>query len=315
MSQLRTFNWVSKKGFVLVSILIIFIAGALFIPSFFPKSEKHIPMQEQFNTHCGSCHIPPDPANITKALWKNKVLPEMAKRMGIEDYSPGYSWIEKYHIILNKAYPKKPMIDSLKWRVIQDYIIRLAPETIANTPNRKGRNAMLTQFKPALKTINRRPGGIVSLKYNTKTKSLWVGDVFGQLHEWKEDADLKLRLKYPVVSSVFVDSTTYVTDIGVMNPSEQAKGSVYQVNSDTLALANKLHRPVYTEVNDLNGNGEKEIIVCEFGHLTGELSLFIKEGASYKKKNADGTSRKCKSGSGRYEWRSKERYSCFICSG
>jgi hypothetical protein len=45
----------------------------------------------------------------------------------------------------------------------------------------------------------------------------------------------------------------------------------------------KLHRPVYSQVVDLNGDGQNEILVCEFGHLTGELSLFVKKDSTFAK--------------------------------
>ena len=303
MLQKETPKSGTKKNKIILSIIIVVvIASVLLIASLFSRSEKQVSLEnevtlenqasleKQYNIHCGSCHLTPDPANIPKHLWQTGVLPEMAKRMGIKNYlegSKGYSGIEKYHITLNKAYPKEPLLDSLKWQQLSNYIISIAPDSIPNEPIRKGRNSLLTQFKSSFKTINKaKPaGGIVNIKYDDKTNELLVGDVFGQLYEMKDQPNIKLSLNSPIVSSVLVDQTLYVSEIGIMNPSEIPKGVIYSVNSDNITpLAKELHRPVYTEINDLNNDGNKEIIICEFGHLTGELSLLVKQGSVYKKR-------------------------------
>ena len=283
----------TKKNKIILSIIVI--ASVLLIALLLSPSEKQVSqekqvyLEKQYNIHCGSCHLTPDPANIPKNLWQSSVLPEMAKRMGIKNYldsSERYSGIEKYHIALNNAYPKEPLMDSLKWQELSNYIISIAPDSVPNKPKRKGRSSSLTQFKSSFKTLNKRKpaGGIVNIKFDDKTNELLVGDVFGQLYDLKDQPNIEMSLNSPIVSSVMVDQKLYVSEIGIMNPSEVPKGVIYSVNSDSITpLAKELHRPVYTEINDLNNDGNKEIIICEFGHLTGELSLLVKQGSVYKK--------------------------------
>lgn len=279
------------RTIVFLSTLVLIVLSAIIIVSYLlQRKEQAFAEKKQFDLYCGSCHLTPNPANIPKSLWKTKVLPEMAKRMGITDYdesSRRYSDIEKHHIKLNNAYPEKPLLDSLKWQQLSNYILRLAPNKVPNTPVRKGRDSMLTQFKSSLKTLNKNKpaGGIVNIKFDSSTNELMVGDVYGQLHGWKDQTNIKLILNSPIVSSVLVEDLLYVTKIGIMNPSEVPRGAIYTVNSDTITpLIKELHRPVFTEINDLNDDGEKEIIICEFGHLTGELSLLVKEGSTFEKR-------------------------------
>ncbi|MDG1730243.1 MAG: hypothetical protein P8K68_10105 [Algibacter sp.] len=105
------------------------------------------------------------------------------------------------------------------------------------------------------------------------------------MYQLNINSDIKLTFDSPIVSSVLIDSTLYVTEIGIMNPSEIPKGVIYSLDSDTLVpLGIELHSPVYSEINDLNGDGENEIIICEFGHLTGSLSLLVKNEETYDKK-------------------------------
>jgi hypothetical protein len=279
-----------RKRILFVTLIILIVGGAILISSIFSQRGERSHLENQYKVYCGSCHLTPNPSNIPKSLWKSKVLPEMTKRMGLTEYTDGslrYSDIEKYHIELNKAYPEGPLLDSLKWQQLYDYVLSIAPDKVPNLPNRNERNSKLTQFETSFKTLNmfKPSGGIVSIKFDDKTHTLLVGDVFGQLHNLKNKSDIKLTLNSPIVSSVFVDTTLFITEIGIMNPSEVPKGVLYTVNSDTIStIFKELHRPVYTEINDLNGDGINEIIICEFGHLTGELSLLVQESTVFKKK-------------------------------
>jgi len=280
----------TKKTQIILSLTIVLvIVSAILISSLASRKEKRVLLENQYNVHCGSCHLIPDLANIPKNIWKNEVLPEMVKRMGIKDYSDGsprYSDIEKHHIKKNNAYPERPLLDSLKWQQLYDYILRTAPDSVPNSPTRKGRNSLLTQFSSSVIILNERKptGGIVNITFDDKTNQLFVGDVFGQLHNWEKQPSIKLTLNSPIISSNLVDNMLFATEIGFMNPSEVPKGSIYRVESDTIiSMAKELHRPVYTEINDLNDDGTNEIIICEFGHLTGELSLLVKDGSVFKK--------------------------------
>ena len=75
--------------------LTIFILGLLL--SSCSNSEQQ--PEVLFATRCGSCHLAPDPAALPKAIWRDKVLPEMAARMGIVEngYDPlkKLPWTEK----------------------------------------------------------------------------------------------------------------------------------------------------------------------------------------------------------------------------
>ena len=290
MSKKKSSKQEKIKSIIFSTAILLIIGSTILISSYLSQREELAYVKNQYNAYCGSCHLTPNPANIPKPFWKTKILPEMAKRMGLTDYDDGslkYSDVEKYHIKLNSSYPENPLLDSLKWQQLYDYIISMAPDSVPNIPIRKGRDSVLTQFKSSFITINniKPAGGIVNIKFDSLTNELMVGDIYGQLHVWKNQPDIKLRLNSPIVSSVLDNETLYVTEIGFMNPSEVPKGIIYSVKSDTIIpLVKELHRPVFTEINDLNSNGEKEIVICEFGHLTGELSLLVKEGSAFEKR-------------------------------
>lgn len=291
MTQIKTRKWRSRRNQLILLITLVFIVlSAALIHSLLSQRRDQAYLENQYNQYCGSCHITPDITKIPKHLWKDKVLPEMALRMGLERYSDGsghLSNLEKESIEINSGYPEKPLIDSLKWQELRNYIIGLAPDSIHNTPDRGVRNSKLIQFESSVVILNKNKpkGGIVNIAYNQGTNEVLVGDVFGQLHNWKSNSEIEMKLNSPIVSSIYTDSMLVLTEIGIMNPSEISRGIIYESTSDTIkTIAEELHRPVFTEINDLNDDGVNEIIVCEFGHLTGELSLLIKEGAVFNKK-------------------------------
>jgi hypothetical protein len=291
MPQIKTLQLLTKNIFlILLIVIVLIITSAIYITSSSSKEENRLYLENQYTVNCSSCHIKPEIASIPKHIWKNTVLPEMALRMGLdynEDGALKYSNTEKEHNEINNGYPKTPLIDSLKWVELYNYIIDVAPDSVPNSPIRHGRNSKLTQFESSIVIVNKtKPtGGIVNINYNKGTAELLVGDVFGQLYNWKKDPEIKMTLTSPIISSVYDDKTFFATEIGFMGPSEVSKGAVYRMTSNTIVpIAEDLHRPVYTEINDLNGDGTKEIIICEFGDLTGELSLLVKEGTEFRKR-------------------------------
>ncbi|WP_422350948.1 FG-GAP repeat domain-containing protein [Flagellimonas sp.] len=273
---------------VVISALIF---GMLSLVLFFPKNNKQLTSIEvEYQMYCGSCHIAPNPAHIPKSIWENNVLPEMAARMGYRynDFNPyKYSIEENHYVRLSNTYPETPMLDSVTWKRLHDYVIGKAPDSVQNVPTRKGRASMLFQFDPRIMKVNNNTltGGVINVKIDGSTGRIMIGDVFGQIHEWKKSPPVDTAFESPVVSSVIDQGTLYLTEIGIMGPSEIPKGKLYNAGTDTIALLlEKLHRPVYTQILDLNEDGQKEIIVCEFGHHTGELSLFVKKDSTYKKR-------------------------------
>ena len=103
---------------LMITIMLI-VVSAVLITSIGVQRKEQDYLENQYNVYCGSCHLVPNPENIPKSLWKNKVLPEMAKRMGLKSYNDGsqrYSDLEKQHIKLNNGYPELPLLDNLKWQ-------------------------------------------------------------------------------------------------------------------------------------------------------------------------------------------------------
>ena len=184
-------------------------------------------------------------------------------------------------------YPKESMIDSAQWMQIEDYVLSLAPDSIPNIPDRAGRNSKLSQFTSSLQILDnpKISGAIVNVSYDALKNNLFTANVYGQVGEWKNQFPITNHFNSPVVSTILKKDTLYLTEIGIMNPSETARGAVYAMHQDILTpLVTNLHRPVYTEINDLNEDGKNEIIICEFGNYTGELSMLTQKDSIFEKR-------------------------------
>jgi len=252
-------------------------------------SDADLTVEERYTSYCGSCHLLPAINNIPKKIWKEHVLPEMAARMGIVGYAPErMSMEEELYVKRSKAYSETPMMDSLQWVKLRDYIIAEAPDTVLNSPNRIDRSAQLKQFTNATETSPFRSltGNIVNLSFDDPSNQFFLSGVDGRLYDIEGDSVSSIPFNSPVVSSIIHKGATYVTEIGTLNPSEVPEGNIYKVeNGRKTIVYERLHRPVFTRVVDLNEDGVDEILVCEFGYLAGSLSLLTENTTGYDKRS------------------------------
>ena len=272
-----------------VAIYYIFLVVSVF--SCTENAKKNMSSAELYQIHCGSCHLAPDPTGLPRDIWKNRVLPEMAARMGYRynDYNPtqGKSFDEKYHILKSKIYPSKPIIDSLTWWQVHDYIVSLAPDSVPIEKTRSVNYKPLTIFdpKPVFLEKNINPL-LTTISFDSLSKSFYVGSGNGNVHQWSPDENNLIEsFTSPITSYLKKNGQEITTEIGLMNPSEIPEGIVHSKKANEINVVGyNLHRPVFTDLVDLNDDGRDEVLVCEFGHLTGELSLFEETETKFKKK-------------------------------
>lgn len=279
---------IQPKRWALFSMVI-----SLFFLACQNESTKHTSYAVQYNNYCSSCHIAPNPKNIPKDIWENSVLPEMAARMGYlyNDYDP-YKFKspqEKLHMSLSKEYPEQALIDSLTWWGIHDYITSLAPVSIPIDKTRKNRNKVLNQFSVKTIDITELTVPIITnIQFDRIKHRFAIGDATGSLHQWPTVTTTALAKKSnsPITSYHHKGNHLYVTEIGILEPSEIPKGLITKISLGiTDTIISKLHRPVFTEIIDLNDDGIDELLICEFGNLEGQLSLLEESGSAYVKKS------------------------------
>lgn len=253
------------------------------------KSERAAAL---YQGHCARCHIAPNIEHLPKDLWLNSILPEMAARMGIKDGNfQRYAKMDFEEMqIIHKSgiYPFRPSLSEADWTLLKEYILEIAPDSLEAIVH----NETLTEqtlFEPTMFPIDETPGSYFTfLRYNKERNAFRAGDISGNLLEYSfknGKTTLLHSSKNAIVDYHEKDTIAYLTDIGILNPSELSSGKILAFHGQTdLIISDSLHRPVNNLVVDLNNDGIDEMVVSEFGHLTGQLSLLVKTQEGYDKK-------------------------------
>ena len=255
-----------------------------------PKSKKQAAIYEK---QCASCHLAPSINDLPKKIWAEKILPDMGARMGIKDtaYNPmkGLSFSEQNAINQTGIYPIKPSMTKSDWKSLKEYIISMAPDSIP-TLDHKNSASELIQFLAKPISLDSTEGSFITfLEYDNKDKNLKVGDISGNLSNYnfiENKSSLIGQYGSAVVAHTQNKEHSYTTAIGKLGPSAFSSGRVFNLKDGKInPLTEMLHRPVNTLVVDLNKDGKDELVVSEFGDLTGKLSLLTKNDSSVYKKS------------------------------
>ncbi|MBT8302154.1 MAG: VCBS repeat-containing protein, partial [Maribacter sp.] len=218
---------------------------------------------------------------MPKQLWADKVLPEMGARMGIRDsaFNPykGLSYDEYEAVLKTGLYTPSPIIQRKEWNLLKDYIIQQSPDSLV-MPNVEITNKSLNAFVPKPVSIDAITRALFTyLNVDKGTGKIKLGDMKGMLSTYdfvKDTLVINGNFNRPITAYSAVNNVEYVTAVGVLNPTELASGKIFMVqNEEVSAIPEILHRPVHTVVQDLNKDGVDEIVVSEFGYLTGRLTL------------------------------------------
>ncbi|WP_119843775.1 VCBS repeat-containing protein [Reichenbachiella sp. MSK19-1] len=269
-------------GAIPVAVVLFFVSSCQF-----SQSEK---FANQYVTYCGSCHALPSIDDLPKHIWRDNVLPEMGAKMGMRDstYSPyqGLSFRQMEAVMKTGHYPSQPMLSVEEWSELKEYIISLAPVSLPATSDEI--EATLGQFVPEPIALDDSGGAFTAfLAFDEQQGKIMTANLSGQLvtYDYPSRTTVKTSSFGNAVTAYQVDSARqYATLIGILNPSELKSGQVYSiVDGQHKVIADGLHRPVHTLIRDLDQDGQDEIIISEFGHLTGELSMLTKGDTGYQK--------------------------------
>jgi len=268
--------------------LFILISAIISFYSFQEKKTNPADAKTVYEQYCGSCHMLPNPSDLTKDIWKYNVLPVMAARLGISypDYNPlkGLNPAEVDILKQNQYFPEQPLISQANWNLLVNYILQKAPDSVTLDSSRLYRNRNMKQFKRKDIQLYDKPGSMITgLKYDSVSKKIWIGDFSKTVLTWQLDKGIiqNIKSKSPVVDFDFHGDTTYFTEVGNLFPDELNKGSfVLSEHDSETELLPSLHRPVHGRACDLDNDGTPEIVVCNFGNKIGSLSLYKKDKAT-----------------------------------
>ena len=245
------------------------------------KRSKDQKAQELYQTHCARCHITPGIDQLPRELWSERVLPEMAARMGIKegDYDPmkGLAFKEMETLYKWGVFPAVPTLPQEDWEILKEYILSNAPESIEGQIH-DIQYQRQQQFVAEPMTLDSMPGSYFTfLKYDQDNNKVWTGDISGSLKEYDFKtgrSKLLHQVKNAVTDFTRKDSISYITDVGILDPSELSTGKIFTAQGEQQeALSEIFHRPVNTLVVDLDKDGIDELVISEFGYRTGRLTL------------------------------------------
>lgn len=287
------------KKFLVLICFVIFITTIFAIPFLVPikwnvQKTTSAPISDNqtgaslAKLYCAGCHLFPSPGLLDQATWKNKVLPNMAWRLGIRaGYASPFKEMDSSEAILVKSlniYPTTPIISMGQWQKIFNYYISNAPvvpKSIDNVPLIEKR---CTQFIAQPIFIEEKELPKTSMiKYDSINALLFVGDARKELYAL--NSSLKLVHKWILPSAPvdmnFQNSNPNILCVGSIAPSEKKEGVLISLDSN-ISFSN-LARPVAMASADLNADGALDLIIAEFGNHTGKLAWY--DGGDHSKEN------------------------------
>lgn len=246
-------------------------------------------------TYCASCHQYVSPSLLPKAVWKNDVLPHMGARMGMSNdpdtLYKDYNMMEALQVKSASVFARQPYMSEEDWQKIQDYIISQAPDTLAfvSQDHWQPTDRFTTSFPET--SFQGKPF-VSMLDIDPAQKQLSMASASRQYVRLNADfsKDDFTELPGVIVHQEAEEEALFMLGVApslmAMYPAQRPTGALIsytdgELNQYKIATGG-LVRPVFFKMADLNNDGHKDLVVCQFGHLIGKLSWFEYNGYDYK---------------------------------
>lgn len=242
--------------------------------------------------YCQGCHLLPTPDLADARSWEKGILPAMGPRLGIfrHNFELYPSSIRDTHLTKG-FYPARPLMNDVEWQEIIDYYTATSPDSLPGQSRAYPIADGLSLFKVRTPDWRLPMPAMTLVKIDTSVvgRSLLAYDIHAQ-HLYHISPGLQILDSFPVkgglVDLLPWDSGWMACNIGVLNPNNGKFGKLERASKeadgklwvDTTSLLTGFQRPVQLAQADLNQDGKPDIVICEFGNLTGALSWLENKG-------------------------------------
>jgi len=235
--------------------------------------------------YCASCHVFPEPSLLPKNIWLQKVLPNMATRLGIQR---GYAYYklepdDMQAVINAHIIPEQPVLPVEDMMKIVKYYEKNAPEkpivqqrTIESTPDLK-----LFSVKKGDSQLKSTQNVLIK-PFESEQKIL-----FGFEDKGAFVYDIQTKKYQPVIKGIATDACVwnnklYLLDLISVQAHNLPKDKIWDLgwqNGQVVGTPKNLNinliRPVSMDVADINKDQKPDFVVAEFGDYLGKLSLYL----------------------------------------
>lgn len=230
--------------------------------------------------YCSSCHEFPEPSLLPKSSWINHVLPEMGLRMGIGDKNTLLTHMSlKLFDQLNNlgVYPNTNSITEKEWGSIVKFYAKNAPVELPEIKKQFISTGSGHFTKKYFYTDTLRIPNTSMVKFAPNKNEIWMATGYKEFKKYTLSGIPKkvFRTPSPVVDAIEKTTPLYLS-IGNMQPNEDRNGRLFELNEQgTRGKVNidSLHRPVQAVQVDIDLDGIKDLIVLEYGYITGQVRL------------------------------------------
>lgn len=261
-----------KKATVVISIVITFLLFDCNERKRFTSKTSEEGYQLA-STYCKSCHQFPKAELLDKKTWANHVLPKMGGMLGFM-FMDGGTYFER---------GKGETLKIEEWNKILVYYLQESPEML-KSPQREPINLASKLFIPFFLDYNIAEPTTTFVSILPGENQFYFGDGISEKLYWANEKGVledSLVVGVGLVHVQIQEEKLIALTMGVLHPSDEKSGKLVSINKITKeqkTILDSLQRPVFVEYADLNNNLLSDILVSEFGNITGQLSWFENKG-------------------------------------